>query len=158
MQYASLKSYFLSTSESQARFIRLKKMFEDPMSEVYLMFLHSILPMFTYTNKFLQREDPLIHVLLPQLKGLIKNVFGKFIKEGGLASVDFKNSANAVDRDRLSIGFLTRQKINHLLSDGDVSSRSYSTFFDGVRAFLICSSEYLLKWCPIEDEFLSHAT
>ena len=37
-KYASLKSYFLSTDSSKARFIRLQKCFEDSMTELHLLF------------------------------------------------------------------------------------------------------------------------
>ena len=80
MQFAALRSYFISSSESQARFKRLQEAFEDPMTEVYLMFFLSVLPLFTGTNKFLQSEAPLIHILQPQLHGLFKNLLGKYIK------------------------------------------------------------------------------
>ena len=50
--YESLKSYFKSQTESQARFKRLLKYFEDPMTEVYLLFYQSVLPTFTHTNLF----------------------------------------------------------------------------------------------------------
>ena len=88
----------MSESESQARFKRLEKNFSDPLTEVYLMFLQSVLPSFTYCNQFLQREEPLIHVLQPQLAKLVKNILAKVVqpavlakclKEGGLSSVDF---------------------------------------------------------------------
>ncbi|MCG8622687.1 MAG: hypothetical protein MJE68_11925 [Proteobacteria bacterium] len=39
-QYEALKSYFISKDEPQARFHRLQTVFSDPMSEVYLFFLH----------------------------------------------------------------------------------------------------------------------
>ena len=59
--YNGLKSYFLSESESQARFKRLHSIFSNPLSEVYLLFYQSILPVFSKFN-FLQREDPCIHL------------------------------------------------------------------------------------------------
>ena len=43
-QYESLKSYFRSEDESQPRFKRLHDLFEDPMTEVHLLFFQSILP------------------------------------------------------------------------------------------------------------------
>lgn len=45
--YSSLKSYFLSEEESQARFKRLHEAFNNPMTEVYLLFYQAILPTFT---------------------------------------------------------------------------------------------------------------
>ena len=62
-QFPSLKSYFLSNSENQARFTRLCTAFGDPMTEVHLLFFQSILSIFTRANKFLQREEPLIHFI-----------------------------------------------------------------------------------------------
>ena len=71
-QFPSLKSYFMLTDESQARFIRLRSLFEDPLTKVYLMFLESVLPTFTHMNQFLQIDEPLIYVLHPQLTKLLK--------------------------------------------------------------------------------------
>ena len=61
--YESLKSYFRSEAESQARFKRLLNLFEDPMTEVYLLFYQSVLPTFMHTNLLLQREDPSIFLV-----------------------------------------------------------------------------------------------
>ena len=32
------------------------------------------------------------------------------------------------------------------------------TFYKAVRAFFIRAVEYLLKWCPLQDELLIHST
>ena len=40
-------SYFKSEGMKEARFIRLLKLHEDPMFEVYLFFLQAVLPVFT---------------------------------------------------------------------------------------------------------------
>lgn len=50
------------------------------MTEVYLLFIQSVLPCFTHFNQFLQREEPLIHILQPQLTRMLKNILGKFVK------------------------------------------------------------------------------
>ena len=116
---------------------RLEKNFSDPSTEVYLMFLQSVLPSFTHCNQFLQREEPLIHVLQPQLAKLVKNILAKFVqpavlakclKEGGLSSVDFKNSKNHVSDEKLVIGFMTKQAINKLLRAGDISVHQHAVF------------------------------
>ena len=57
-QFEGLRSYLLSESWEQARFIRLQNVFGKPISEVYLLFYQAILPVFNSFNKFLQREDP----------------------------------------------------------------------------------------------------
>ena len=78
-QYPSLKAYFMSEDESTltARFQRLKKWFENP---IYLLFFQSILPTLNCTNKFLQRDEPLIHLLQPHLLSLVQKVLSKFVK------------------------------------------------------------------------------
>lgn len=168
-QLPSLSSYFKSEDKSQARFNRLQNAFSDPLIEVYLLFFQSVLPTFTHCNQFLQREEPLIHVLQPQLLKLLQNVLSKYVKpailEGclsstghGLSTVDFKNPANHVTDEYLSVGFITKQTLNKLLNEGDISSYQYSKFFKAAKAFLIRATEYLIKWCPLDDELLVHAT
>ncbi len=102
-----------------------------------------------------------------QLAKMLKNIFGKFVKPaafgecwtaGGLSSVDFKNVENHVDNGSLVIGFLTKRTITRLLREGDISPRKHANFFMAVKAFLVRAAEYLLKWCPLEDELLTHAT
>ena len=101
------------------------------MTEVYLMFFQSVLPCFTHCNQFLQREEPLIHVLRPQLEKLLKNILAKFIKpaviaeslrkDDGLQSVDFNDKANHVTNSNLVIGYVTKQTVQRLLNEGDIS-------------------------------------
>ena len=58
-QYQCLKSYFLSEHESQARFTRLQALFGDPMTEVCLLFIQSLLPVFNQANKFCRGKQKL---------------------------------------------------------------------------------------------------
>ena len=96
-QYPGLKSYFLSEDESQSRFCRLQTVFGDPITEVYLFFLQSLLPVFNHANKFLQREEPLIHILKQQLYSLLKKVLGKFVKPSVLVESIQKDSLLALN-------------------------------------------------------------
>ena len=57
-QYRGLKFYFLSEDELQARFRRLQILFGDPMTEIYLLFLQSVLPVFNYANNFCKEKNP----------------------------------------------------------------------------------------------------
>ena len=166
-QYESLKSYFRSENEAQPRFKRLYDLFEDPMTEVYLLFFQSILPCFTHTNQFLQREEPLIHVLQPQLLNLFKKILGKFVKPSilslhvnadTLTSVDFSTISNQVLDKDLAIGFLTKQMVNKLYEEGDITNVQKDKFFNAARKFFVCAAAYLLKWCPLEEDLLIHAT
>ncbi len=67
-QLPSLTSYFKSENESQGRFKRLQNVLSHPMTEVNLLFFQSVLPSFKHCNQFLQRDEPLIHVLQPVSK------------------------------------------------------------------------------------------
>ena len=116
-QFPCLTFYFKSENEQQARFKRLQTAFDDPMTEVYLLFFQSIMPSFTHCNQFLQREEPLIHVLQPQLARMLRNILAKFVKPsviaeylraGTLTSIDFKNDENHASNDCLSVGFLIK--------------------------------------------------
>ena len=146
-QFPALTSNFKSENEQQARFLRLHKSFNDPMTEVYL-FLQSILPSFTHCNQFLQREELFIYVLQPQVERMLRNILAKYVKPsviannlraGTLTSIDFKNEENHVSNNCLSVGFLTKQSLDKLLREGDISAHQYAKFF-------------------IEDELLMHAT
>ncbi|XP_033110417.1 uncharacterized protein LOC117111577 [Anneissia japonica] len=78
-QYAALRSYFQSEHDSNPRFQRLKKLFTDPMTEVYLYFYQSSLQIFINFNKFLQREDPIIGLITQQIESFLKKLAGKFV-------------------------------------------------------------------------------
>ena len=48
--------------------------------------------------------------------------------------VDYKNPENHMDNEHLSIGFVTRQTMNKLLKEGDISSQQHTKFFDAAKA------------------------
>ena len=77
--YSVSNSYFLSEDKSEARFKRLKALYEDPMFEIYLLFYQAVLPIFTTFNKFLQREAPQIYLLQQQMQLLLSKLLLKFI-------------------------------------------------------------------------------
>ena len=61
------------------RFDRLKKAYEDPMTEVFLLFYQASLQPFISMNKFLQRDDPLIPIMADQMNNFLKKLFGQFV-------------------------------------------------------------------------------
>ena len=77
--YDSLRSYFLSEDDHQARFRRLSSLFEKPLTEAYLYFYQSSLSVFTEFNLFLQREDPCIHLVHDKCMSLLEKCLGRFV-------------------------------------------------------------------------------
>jgi len=61
--FAASNSYFRSEEMAEARFIRLRKLYEDLMFEIQLLFFQAVLPVFTTFDLFLQRDDPQIYIL-----------------------------------------------------------------------------------------------
>ena len=72
--------------------------------------------------------------------------------------MDFRNVDNQLDNDKLVVGFLAKLKASQLLEEGDISASKFSSFFCAVREFFMHAIEYLLKWCPLKEELLKHAT
>ena len=163
-QYSPLKSYFLSISEQQARFKRLKKSFNNPMTEIYLYFYQSVLPTFTNFNQLLQRSDPCIFLVYEGCWGIYKKVLGKFLKidkleacikdtTGELVSL----SENHRPDKELFVAIVTRIKINKCLADGDISDQEVKKFYSAVREFYIAAAKYMQNNLPLHDDTLMNA-
>ena len=87
------------------------------MAEVNLMFYQTVLPSFTHANMFLQKAEPLIHVLQVWLEGLVKSILAKFVKpfvisescrKGKLSSFNYRDPENHVDDSNLMVGIINR--------------------------------------------------
>ena len=110
-KYEGLKSYFLSENFPDACFKRLHRSYADPMTEVYLLFYHAILPCFTNFNKLLQREDPLIYQLHDSQQRFMHKLASKFINPVVIQKHTLKNKSFADlgmsienQRDDISLG------------------------------------------------------
>ena len=89
------------TESCNARTDRLRSLFSDPMTEVYLLFYQAALQIFLNTNKFLQREDPIISVMTGQINTFLKRLFGRFVviraiqeAEKDITTLDYSNTSN----------------------------------------------------------------
>ena len=82
-QYSALRSYFLSqdNDKSDRRLSRLQALFSDPMTEVYLLFYDSVMPVFTRINLLLQRNSPCIHFLRETMEKMLQKLLGRFVSE-----------------------------------------------------------------------------
>ena len=161
--YEGLRSYFLSEHESQARFRRLSQLFGSPITEVYLLFYQSVLPLFTHFNLLLQREDPCIHILHSQCMELLRKLLVKFVRVAVIKAtthqteIDYNNKDNQLPDSTLFIGFTTRQKLQKLEREGDISPLEVKKFIDGVRKYYEAATKYVLDKFPLNDDTLKHA-
>ena len=53
---------------------------------------------------------------------------------------------------------MTKQLANKLLDDGNITVNQMKAFYTAVRAFYVRATDYLLKWYPLQDKLLVHAT
>lgn len=69
----------LIIDDSSARFHRLQVLFENPLTEVNLLFYQSALQVFVQFNLFLQREYPLIPLIYEQIISFLTKLASTFL-------------------------------------------------------------------------------
>ncbi len=155
--YPALRSYFMSNEDSSQRFRRLQTLFCDEVTEVYLLFLQSILPVFINFNLTLQKEIPCAHILHELMSDFLLKLLGRFVKQDVLATSGVTECSveDQVDDTELYIGFATEQMLNQ--SDS-ISDRQRKVFYSGVRAFFKASSEYLRTKLPFNEDILLYSS
>ena len=144
-KYEGLKSYFLSEEFPDARFKRLRRCYDNPLIEVYLLFYQASLPCFTNFNKFLQREDPVVYHLHEKQQCFMHKLASRFIKPQVIQKLQSENksfadldicSEDQKDDMPLGIGPLTRNTLKRLLQDGDVDQPDVDQFLTQYGPFL----------------------
>ncbi|RXN16530.1 hypothetical protein ROHU_027475 [Labeo rohita] len=161
--YEPLASYFKSTEENQPRLKRLQGAFSDPMTEVYLLFYQATIPVFTSLNLLLQRENPSIFLLQDEMIKFIRKLCSKFILPTVLQShhkpedIPYVDKENHLPGNKLSVGFTTRARLNHLLDAGDITAHQVDKFQTAALKFLMRAVEYALQKLPLREPLLNHA-
>ncbi|XP_034082868.1 uncharacterized protein LOC117553157 [Gymnodraco acuticeps] len=160
--YKALTSYFRSTDEKQARCLRLRALFEDPLTEVHLLFYQALLPTFCQFNLLFQRQHPCIYLLHGQVRAFIRKLMSKFLKPAAfrttsLESVDLQDQENQLPDTQLGIGLTTKSTLIRLHEAGEIPSGDVTKFNKAARGFLLRSTEYALKKLPLNDPLLPHA-
>ncbi|KAI4815627.1 hypothetical protein KUCAC02_005765 [Chaenocephalus aceratus] len=117
--YKALTSYFRSTDEKQARCLWLRALFEDPLTEVHLLFYQALLPTFCQFNLLFQRQHPCIYLLHGQVRAFIRKLMSKFLKPAAfrttsLESVDLQDQENQLPDTQLGIGLTTKSTLIRL--------------------------------------------
>ena len=150
---------YLSQEEPQPRFKRLKAWLEDPMTEVYLKFLQSVIPTFTRFNLTLQRKEPSIFLLEKEMTNFLTRLCGKFLSldeprnNSNLLNADIQNQ---LPDDNLFIGFDTRELLEELEDDG-LEPKKIRQFYTAVRRFYEEMFNYAKEHLPFNDPVLKHA-
>jgi len=129
-QYEALKSYFRladfendTLNHDKARLIYCQ--LNNPTNELYLEFLHFILPVITDLNKEYQSQNPKLFLLYSRMESSYKFVLSCYIKPDIINSIEisklqFRNPTNFLPTDSLYFGpkvAIAFQK--KILSDGD---------------------------------------
>ena len=128
----------------------MKTAYEDPLTEVHLLFYTACLPLFTNYNLFLQRGDPLAHKVYPMTKELIRKIASRFLKTSCYHGEDIidegiiDDADNYLPFDEVCIGFSTRQKLNKLFKERDIDQTQYNTVPEAAIAFYRESLRYVL--------------
>ena len=162
-QYVVLHSYFLSQDDetSDNRLCRLQALFSSPMTEVYLMFYQSSLPIFTKINLLLQRDSPCIHILRDVMESLLKKLLGRFVTVAAMDEVDsvtdvlFTDISNQLADDEIMIGFVTKQTLLKLKDE--VEPHEIRKFYAGVREFFVGAAAYITHKFLWGDPVLEHS-
>lgn len=59
--------------------------------------------------------------------------------------------------NKLSVGFTTRARLNHLLDAGDITAHQVDKFQTAALKFLMKAVEYALQKLPLKEPLLNHA-
>ena len=169
-QYAALQSYFPSedapatggSSEwgGKKRFFRLKNVFKNPLTEIYLMFFSSFLPTLTTTILLSQREDPCIHLIHHAFNRFIKHSEGMFMLVCTIKSSDHLSTINLENHkhpEDMYLGLLTKSTLIKLLEDETISDSQKENFLAGVQPFYKGPLRYDMEKLPIDDPVLKDA-
>ena len=142
------------------RFKRLEKTFKGLMTEVYLYFFSGVLPSFKETNLVLQREDPSIHLVHSQLNKLLLQLAGKLMPVTEIKNapqVSDINIDNHKPQEELFVGICTKNLLNKLFEDGEISALDKQKFFAGVLAFYSELFSYGVEKLLINNSVLKYS-
>lgn len=163
-QHPALQHYILVsnliTDKERQKNERIRKLVEilgKPILVPEMLFLKSVLPIFTKFTRLFQAEAPLIHILYDELSTLILTLLGRFLKEeilvgksgAQLYEIDFRSSENRLKKP--FVGQETTQALLSLKEKKKLTDSDIRYFYLRVLTFYIDSVESLLKTLPLEN-------
>ena len=160
-KYEGLKSYFLSEHFAEARFERLHTAFQNPVTEIALLFNQATIPLFTNFNKLLQSGEPVIYIVHDKVTALAKTLGNRIIKADVMQStavteIDLENSAVFKEYKSIHLGGTTKFTLQRLLNQGYISPAQYDNVFKAAQEYFRASFQYILNKFPVTEAVLQH--
>ena len=155
-KYASLKSYFLSEEFADARFERLHTAFQNPVTELALLFNQANISLFTDFNKLLQSDEPVIHIVHDKVTKLARTLANRIIKASvvqntPITEIDMADQEIFKPRESVCIGGTTKFNLQRLFNEGDIPQEQYDNVFKVAKKYFEASLEYILQKFPVND-------
>lgn len=162
-QWEALDSYFTKESITTDRIKRIAAFFKNPMSKAYCLFLQNVLPLFVNPNLFLQKEEPVLHLMQESMQNSYVELLVRFVKpkvvseSSNIFEVDHSTKANQKHRQDVMVGKAVRDYLYKLKEGGILTQELETTFFNDVRGFFSSACSYITKSLPLMDKTLAHA-
>ena len=138
------------------------KLFKDPVTKLYCLFVQAVIPTFDAYNTFLQAQEPLVHLLYQSTVRLLRSLLSRFIlpevlsTADDLLEIDLKDLSNLKDNNSLFIGIMTKQ---YARSNDIIGTHVYKKFLADCKNFYIECANYLQNSVPVlKDEVLKSLT
>uniref|UniRef100_H3BC19 HAT C-terminal dimerisation domain-containing protein n=1 Tax=Latimeria chalumnae TaxID=7897 RepID=H3BC19_LATCH len=155
-----LWSYVLIHFDDDDESTPLRGVFKDPTTQLYIHFLHALLPNFDSFNTQLQTEAPMIHRLYPSMIKLYRSILSCVFlptaiqDEDSIMKVDFQNPDLQKPDKELFIGFAAMQ----LVRKNDLEGMSgVDKLRKEARSFYIRTLNYIRKKFPMDDKLIQNA-
>ena len=146
--------------DAKSRYSRLSKAFEDPLTPIHLSFFSFALNVFTTYNKFLQRSDPLSYKVYPVTEDLVRSLAMRILTpqaiKNGVSLESLKNSTCYLPLEKVFCGFSTKDLMDKMLREGDMTQTQYNICLRGAQAFYKASLEYVLTKMDMSELSWSH--
>ena len=141
---------------------RLVKLFRDPVTKLYCLFVQAVIPTFDIFNKYLQSEEPLVHLFYQSTSKLLHSLLSRVVlpevisAADDLLEIDLEDSSNLRDSNVIFIGMTTKQ---YARSNDMIGTYVYKKFLKECKDFYIKCGTYLQKSVPVlKDEVLRSLT
>ena len=156
-QYETLLSYIRSTKDKQAVVRRVKIVLEKPLTNAYLLFLCSALPIVNNFNRYMQQPSPILHVLYQELDGLIRKFLLRFMKSEYVCAAEhvlqvFDNSEEYLPLHNVFVGHNT---LSYLEEEVGLSSEDVRKFRKTIQAWWIAAAKGAVIRLPMSHKLLS---